>query len=293
MKSEAGNPTGTHKDRMAWEIVVTYRQFLLAKKRGLLKTQLPQMSIISSGASAMAIQTMLNKYRLPKLKVLVDSEIDETVLHALRKLGSEVFITNLATKSFSWSEILNLTNNRGGFDITSGYGLDPKTRFYDWMCYEILNNSPDYVFVPFGTGNLFENILNINKRIVSSSPENQDPRFQGDIERLRYCNFIGATTNNPKSKADKLYSPHLPFVHFGEQWLHFFKAAGYCGPQSNVFNVKEEFLDKAIDLAEKQNIEAEPSGVAGLAMMLQIRDTLPRNKKYLIVNTGKTKPPAD
>ena len=34
LKDESKNPTGTHKDRMAWEIVVTYRDFLCAKKRG-------------------------------------------------------------------------------------------------------------------------------------------------------------------------------------------------------------------------------------------------------------------
>jgi len=37
LKDESHNPTGTHKDRMAWEIVVTYRDFLLAKKRGQIK----------------------------------------------------------------------------------------------------------------------------------------------------------------------------------------------------------------------------------------------------------------
>ncbi|MDP2669942.1 MAG: hypothetical protein Q8O99_02915 [bacterium] len=32
LKDESHNPTGTHKDRMAWEIVVTYKDFLMAKK---------------------------------------------------------------------------------------------------------------------------------------------------------------------------------------------------------------------------------------------------------------------
>ena len=44
LKEESVNLTGTHKDRMAWEIVVTYRDFLLAKKNGQLKERLPQMS---------------------------------------------------------------------------------------------------------------------------------------------------------------------------------------------------------------------------------------------------------
>lgn len=32
LKDESTNPTGTHKDRMAWEMVVSYRDFLQAKK---------------------------------------------------------------------------------------------------------------------------------------------------------------------------------------------------------------------------------------------------------------------
>ena len=32
LKDESYNPTGTHKDRMARELVVTYRNFLMAKK---------------------------------------------------------------------------------------------------------------------------------------------------------------------------------------------------------------------------------------------------------------------
>ena len=54
-KDESFNPTGTHKDRMAWEIIVTYRDSLLAKKRGQIKGKLPAMSIISSGSVALLI----------------------------------------------------------------------------------------------------------------------------------------------------------------------------------------------------------------------------------------------
>ena len=84
MKDESFNPTGTHKDRMAWEIVVTYRDFLLAKERNLLKGPLPQMSIITSGSAAIAIQSMLRKYHLPNLKVLIDYRIDPKVINVLK-----------------------------------------------------------------------------------------------------------------------------------------------------------------------------------------------------------------
>jgi hypothetical protein len=289
LKNEHFNPTGTHKDRMGWEMVVTYRDFLLAKKRGQVKGKLPRLSIISSGSAAVAIQTQLRKYGLPDLKVLVDAQTNQNILKAMKKIGCEIFLTDLSKKPLSWKEILHLTHNPDGFDITSSEALDPTTRFYDWMSYEIINNNPDYCFIPFGTGNLFENVLNIVKKEVTT--ETHDPRFQGDVKVLRKCNFFGATTNNPRSKADKLYSPHLPFVHYDEQWMSLYKHAGYCGPNSNVFLIKEEFLNKAMDIAQENGVECEYSGIAGLALLLQMKNKIPKNKKILIVSTGSTKYP--
>ena len=288
LKDESVNPTGTHKDRMAWEIVVTYHDFLVAKKSGKINGNLPKMSIISSGSAAIAIQTQLKRYHLPNLKVMIDANfVDANALKSMKRLGCEIYETDLAKKSFHWKEILTLTHNPNGFDITSNEALDPTTRFYDWLSYEIINNSPDYCFIPFGTGNLYENVLNINKREVST--KNHDPRFRGKVEILRKCNFIGATSNNPRTKADKLYSPHLPFVHYDEQWIELYRYAGFCGLRSNVYLIKENYLDKAMNIAEEQGISCEPSGIAGLALMLQMKSRLPRNKKMLIVNTGKTK----
>jgi hypothetical protein len=289
LKDESVNPTGTHKDRLAWEITVTYRDFLLAKKRGLIKGPLPQMSIISSGSAAIAIQAQLRKHRLPNLRALVDTHTNPRTLNIMKKVGCNIYKTDLSRKSLHWREILALTHNPNGFDITSSEALDPTTRFYDWMSYEIINSSPDYCFIPFGTGNLYENILNINKKEVST--KNHDPRFKGKIDVLRRCNFLGATSNNPRTKADKLYSPHLPFVHYDEQWIRLYRCAGFCGPGSNVHLLKEQFLDEAMELAKSQDIDCEYSGIAGLALMLQMKDKLPKNKKMLIVNTGKTKYP--
>jgi len=287
LKDESYNPTGTHKDRMAWEIIVTYRDFLLAKKRGQIKGTLPSMSIISSGSAAVAIQTQLRNYNLPNLKVLVDVNLDSNILKALKKIGCDIYETDLSKKPFHWKEIKTLTHNPDGFDITSSEALDPTTRFYDWLSYEIINSSPDYCFIPFGTGNLFENILNINKKEVST--QNHDPRFKGKVKVLRRCNFLGATTNNPKSKADKLYSPHLPFVHFDEQWIKLYRHAGFCGSESNVYLIKEQYLDEAMKLAKSQGINCEASGIAGLGLLLQMKNKIPKHKKILIVNTGNTK----
>lgn len=90
-----------------------------------------------------------------------------------------------------------------------------------------------------------------------------------------------------------LYSPHLPFVHYDEQWIGLYRYAGFCGPESNVHLIKEGFLDEAMEIAEDQGIDCEPSRIAGLALMLQLKEWTPKNKKILIVNTGKTKIPKE
>lgn len=289
LKDESTNPTGTHKDRVAWEIVVTYRKYLEAKQRGKLKGPLPRMSIISSGSAAIAVQAMLRQYRLPSLKVLVDFKLDTKTVNGLEQIGCEVYETDLSRKPLDWKEILDLTHNSDGIDITSDQALGPTSRFYDWLSYEVINYSPEYVFIPFGSGQLFENIVNINAIEISAT--RHDPRFAGDVDILRQCNFMGATTNNPHSKADKLYSHHLPFAHFNEQWIRNYRIAQSCGPESDAYVVKEKFLIEAMRLAKSQGIKCEYSGIAGLALLLQMSGQIPGDKKILVVNTGKTKLP--
>ena len=99
LKDESHNPTGTHKDRMAWEIIVTYKDFLIAKKLGHISGKLPSMSIISSGSAAIAIQTMLKKYSLPNLKVLCDINTDKKIIESMKKLGCEIFEIDLSKKA--------------------------------------------------------------------------------------------------------------------------------------------------------------------------------------------------
>ena len=287
-KDESFNPTWTHKDRMAWEIVVTYREFLLAKKRWQLKWELPFMSIISSGSAAIAIQTQLKKYHLPNLKVLVDFNIDYKIEETLVKIWCELYKTDLSKKMLNWNDILKLTNNIWWFDITSSDALSPTNVFYDWLSYEIINSSPDYCFIPFGTWNLYENILNINRKEVTTI--NHDPRFSWDINKLRECNFMWSTVNDPKSKAaSKLYSPHLPFAHFWDQWIWLFKYSWFCWEKSDVYVIQEKFLDKAIKFAEENKINFEPSWLSWLALFFQMSDIIPKDKKILIVSTWKCK----
>ncbi len=288
LKDESINKySGTHKDRLAWEVIILYRNFLLAKKKNGQERPLPIFSIISSGSAALAIGRMLRHYGLPHLKVLVDRNIDSKTYRAIENAHCEIFTENLGLKPLSPSEILSLTKNRIGFDLTSNQGIGLEIGNYDWMSYEILNNSPDYCFIPFGTGILFSKVLEINKLEVGYAKH--DLRFKGNVDVLKDCNFIGATTKNPNTKADKLYAHHLPFPKIDDDWIRFYKISGFCGSETGIKTVKEGYLDIAMKLAKSQGIECDYSGIAGLALMLQMKSKLPKNKKMLLVNTGKTR----
>lgn len=287
VKDESVNPTGTHKDRMAWEMVVTYKNLLLAKKVGI-TDHLPQMSIISSGSAAVAVQKMLKRYDLPNLKALVHFQLSEKVKEYLKNIGCEIYETDLSKRVLLTENILHLTDNPGGIDITSDEALGPFDVFYDWMSYDILNKNAEWVFVPYGTGHLYENIINIAQREAASFVFH-DRRLQGEAKKIGQCHFIGATTNNPTSIADKLYSPHLPFVHLDPHWINLAKRKGHIGAKSRVGIVREEFLQEAMNIAKMNDLVCEPSGIAGLAMLLQMRDEVPQEDKKLIINTGKVK----
>ena len=217
----------------------------------------------------------------------MDSQTEPSIVDNLKKVDCKIFLEDLGKKTFDWEEILRLTDNEEGFDITSNEAYDPTVRFYDWLSYEIINSDADYIFVPFGTGQLYENIMNIIKKELNYKIN--DPRFKGNMEVLQKTSVLGATTTNPKSKADKLYAPFLPFANYSKQWIQFYRFTSLTGEMSQVYNLEEKYLDESIKIASEQKINFEPSGIAGLGLLLQIKDTIPKDKKILIVNTGKTK----
>ena len=99
---------------------------------------------------------------------------------------------------------------------------------------------------------------------------------------------MGAMVNNSSSKAKQLFFAHKQDCFFDEQWLRVYHLAGFCGQDSNVYLLKEKYLEEAIKFAKEQNITCEPSGIAGLGLFLQMKENIPKNKKIIIVNTGIT-----
>ena len=291
LKDESTNPTGTHKDRFAWEVVIKYKA-LLDSFRFKKETNLPQISIISSGGAATAVQNLFNIFEIPiNLKVLVDYNTSNTIKESLTKIGCKIYETNLSSSLLKPDDIKRLTENNNGIDITYRETLDPNLdNYYDWLSYEIINQKADYCFIPFGTGDLFINVLNmVKKEYFNSFLNNPDPRFYASIKNLSNCNFIGARSVYKKTVLDKLFSSYLPTFNEYVDFIDELKSYSCIGNETQIEIINEKYVDEAINIMTKQNIIFEPSGIAGVVMLLQMKDTIPKDKKILIINTGKTK----
>jgi len=279
LKDESTNPGGTHKARMAWEVLIKAKRY-----------QIKEISLISSGSAAVAIQYFFNLYGAQTvLKVLVDHRMKPEVKAYLKKLGCQVYETDLSRKPLTGKEIKELTDNHTGIDITYREILDRfNDNYYDWLSYEILNENPNYCFIPFGTGDLFINVMIIAEREYNNRIFKHDPRFRGNIDIVSKCHFLGATSHHENTRLDKLFSYHLPSLKDYNDYLSSLIENNRIGSSSGILEVEEDFIEEALQLAKQQNISCEPSGIAGLALLLQNRTDIPADDKILIVNTGLT-----
>lgn len=264
---------------MAWEVLIKAKRY-----------QIKEISIISSGSAAVAIQHFFNLFgATTQLKVLVDLRMNPRLKEYLTNLGCKVYETDLSKKPLTSNEIKELTENTTGIDITYREILDRyNDNYYDWLSYEILNENPEYCFIPFGTGDLFVNILIIAEREFNNRIYKHDPRFSGDISVVSQCNFIGATTHNEGTRLDKLFSYYLPSLHDYQDYINSLIANNRIGTASGILDVEEEFLEEALHIATQQNIKCEPSGIASLALFLQNKGDIAPHSKILLVNTGCT-----
>ncbi len=288
IKDESHNPTGVHKDRLAWEVYLFYLGMIkdgLSKDRRL---KLPRLSLLSSGNAALSIQFILTTFGLPNLKVLHDPNfIEPEVYNALINSGCELYSNDLEAKKLNSEDILKLTRNEDGIDLTYSEFID-KFSFYDWLSYEVLNLNPQFCFVPFGSGELYKNILEINDKEIMSKRSSK--RFFGNKEILSKCSFLGARAKEKDTKMKMLYAK---FNKLNISDFKYYFDRGTCSKLSQIEFVNEngEYLMGALNIANANKINCEPSGIAGLALFLQLKDELnvQINDKVVIINTGKIK----
>ena len=294
IKDESINPTGTHKDRMAWEIYLWYENEIkrqINSPEG--KIALKSLSLISTGSAAYAIQDLLNKKGLPNLRVLMNQETSEELINRLQEKDCKIYLCDLDSTELNSKEILEKTDNINGIDITYGKEFDSlRAIYYDWLSYEVLNQNPDWVFIPFGTGDLFTNVISTNSREMDKKVASK--RFFGNKQILSKCNFIGAANNRKSSKMKMLYSAFQnKAIDAMNRKITNLIVKSHCSKTSRVIVVKEQYLDSAIEIAEYFALNFEPSAISGLGLFLQLSDNndihIKSNEKVIFINTGKCK----
>lgn len=305
VKDESENPTGTHKDRPAWEMATLYRDYacrilrLLQTKQitehEILQLPTPHFSLLSSGNAGTALVHRFEQYNLPPPKLLVSSSIDPHTLSELQNQRNNLYQAEL-NRPLSAEDIRELTNNLGGIDLTSESAFRPELHSYDHFAHEIFNLNPDFVLLGYGSGRLVENLWNWQFQTSwNESQRRKDPRLQVPETNVSHLSVLAAEPEKLNSMADKLTAPFKPFVHYLDTDVHAWQKLGMTGRFSRIYrNLKEEYIADAYQRLLDNGIQAEPSGAAGLGLYLQLLDSGQselvshlKSGRVVVVNTGK------
>jgi hypothetical protein len=295
----ASNPTGTIKDRAAWELAVLYRNFArslyLQMRTGLLaaselaRMHVPRFTFLTSGNIGNAVEACFGKYHLPPPKIIIDSVKAEQIRPIIENWRADIYAIDLS-RELTPEEMLTLTDNEKGIDITSFTPFNPHIVFYDWHVHEVFNKEPDYIFVPYGSGRLMENYLAWQYLSCrNAAAGSRDPRLRTDAGKVMCMNICGAEPANQNSIADKLTAAFKPFLLFKDEDVNGMRNLSFTGRETKKESVEENYIMAAYALMAKYGIQAEPSGAASLALYLKYFDEgrIRDDKKVVIVNTGK------
>ncbi len=287
------NPTGTIKDRPAWECAALFRDYaklLFSKKReGILNGNVgnltvPRVTYVSAGNMGRAFAHRLERHGLPPMKILLDKSIPPERLEQLKRLHTDIYLTDLSGSELSAKDINEMTNNRGGIDITSAMIIEPHAVFYDWHVHEAFNERPTEIYMPYGSGRLMENYLTWQAR----NSRKKDPRLMIPVEELVDISILGVEPEQRISLADKLMKDHNPFVLYGNQDISALERLAFTGNDTGIYHVSEDRIKQAYNILSRY-LNVEPSACAGLALYLQRYDEgkIDPGARPLIINTGK------
>ncbi|MBI5224702.1 PLP-dependent lyase/thiolase [Candidatus Micrarchaeota archaeon] len=295
LKDESQNPTGTHKDRMAWEISKMIYQMLESKIKTGKPSKIPEFSVLSAGNTANSLQYMLSQMGgsgVTRFHALMDNSLPEKTVNVLQRAGVSVHTADFKRKKLTSDDILKGTKNPKGIDLTLGKFVDKVSKvYYDWLSFEIMNLKPTHVIVPYGSGQLFDNFLD-HYHGEYRKKNGKDPRLLPK-NRLRGVNLIGVTAFKENTLASKLYAPFKPGSieeettsqkhHAIEQ----FKRSGILGELSMIAGIENRDLLAGKKLADSQKLKTEFSGIAGLSWLIKHKHLIRPNSRIVVVNTGR------
>ncbi len=295
----ASNPTGTIKDRAAWELATLYRDYARAlelkrRARKLSPTELedltiPRLTLLTAGNEGLAVARMFARYELPPPKLILDRTVPEARRSKLTRERADIYLADLSQRPYTGDELKALSDNPHGVDITSVRSLHPEVIFYDWHVHEVFNERPDVVYVPYGSGRLMENYLAWQERTARNAAVGaRDPRLEAPAGDVLSLDVFGAEPRSEASVADKLVARYKPFLLFEDKDIADLAALSFTGRNSRREQIDDERIRFAHELLGSRGIEAEPSAAAGLALYLAHyeRGLIRPDEKVVVVNTG-------
>lgn len=295
------NPTGTIKDRPAWELATLYRDYARAvylkmragtiQKSALGTMPIPRLSLITAGNEGRAVAECFARYDLPPPKLIIGTDTKKGVVDALVKLRADVYAVDL-TKPLTPEDILHVSHNAGGIDITSTRAIEPASVFYDWHVHEVFNEQPDEIYVPYGSGRLMENYLVWQERTIRNDAKGErDKRLDKgvNVKQVIGVDVFGAEPATHPSVADKLSAQFKPFLIFRDDDVRALRSLEFTGKDSGTEKVEEGRITEAYEILTRSGIEAEPSAAAGLALYIDRYEKgfVRPGSKSVVVNTGR------
>lgn len=297
--NRSSNPTGTMKDRPAWEFATLYRDMARAlelkvasgvlAQKDVEQISIPRFTVITSGNEGTALATAFEKYNLPPPKLILDLNTPINILNYVKGLRADSYRVNLSSGALTPEDIKRLSHNSNGVDITSFKPIEPNAVFYDWHVHEVFNDNPDEIYVPYGSGRLMENYLTWQYRTNrNESGSNRDPRLKVDPVGVISANIFGVEPSNRDSIADKLTAEFKPFLIFEDKDIKGLVDISITGRETGVNEVTDDYIQYAQQLLTTKGITAEPSGAASLAYYIKRfqEGKISANKKVVVVNSG-------
>jgi threonine dehydratase/predicted transcriptional regulator len=299
MKDETKNPTHTFKDRLAYEMIrPLYERYLGGKK--IPSTTFGSISYGNTAKSMGHYVKLLNKVTnrngaravafvppfLEKKQFGPDSNgitIPASKVIDNIKDNCNVVPIDLSKQIYRSADLEKLANKhfsiKGDFiDITEGLNRPAYVNIIIEAIEQQLKQTPDYVIVPFGAGILCNEIMDyIN-------------------EYQLHTKVIPVSSGDPETIAVMLYGPiwvdtkSLLKKGWGLTRHEDPDRKGRKREPYKVYHVSDKELYNAMDILKKQNINAEPSGASGFAILPQLKKIAPAfnpsKHSVLVINTG-------
>jgi threonine synthase len=299
VKDDTVNVSGSHKARHLMTILL---HLLACERLGITPpAERAPLAIASCGNAALAAATLAAAATWP-LSVFVPTHGDPWVLERLIALGAEVVLCNRRSNDPPGDPCVHrfrqaVAEGAIPFSVQgteNALCLDGG-RTIGWEVTEVLGAHIDRVFVQVGGGALATSVglafadAGVHPRLHAVQTEGCAPLDRAwqkagslapDVLGARWRDFMWPWETEPRSAASGILDDET------YDWLGIVQALRDSGGSSIV--ATETLVSDAHELAQSTtNIDVDPTGTAGLAGLLAVRDEVADDERVVVLFTGR------